>query len=147
GGRLLGDPRASVSGIAPLDRARAKDLSFLASPKYSALFADSSAGIVLVTPALAETAGRASARIVVARPHEALLSLIPRFHRPRPRAAGVHPTASIGAGARLGRDVSIGPYAIVGEGVVLGERATVGAHTVIGAGVTIGDDVHLYPTV
>ena len=147
GGQLLGDPRARVRGIAPLDRARPEDLSFLASPKYASTFAGSSAGVVLVSPALAETEGQARARIVVEKPHDALLALIPRFYRPVARVPGVHHTAVVGDGVRLGRDVSLGPYSVIGEGAVLGDRVTVGAHVVLGAGVRVGDDSLLFPAV
>lgn len=147
GGELIGDPNAGVRGIAPLDRANPEDLSFLASAKYTRLLAESNAGVVLVTPELSTAPGSPRARIVVAKPHDALLSLIPRFHRPAMRQPGVHPTADIGRGAQLGNDVCIGPYAIVGDGAVIGDGATIGSHVVIGAGVRIGDLSQLYPGV
>jgi len=147
GGRLVGDPSISVAGVAPLDRASATDLSFLGTAKYAPAFATSRAGVVLVAPDLAETPGQAPSRVVVDRPQEALLSLLPRFHRRADAAAGVHQTAIIGRGTRLGRNVSIGPYAVIGERVVLGDNVVVGAHSVISDGVEIGDDCRLYPTV
>jgi len=146
GGRLIGDPAVSIRGVAPLDRASPTDLSFLGAAKYAAAFSASRAGVVLVSPELAETPGQAS-RVVVDQPQEALLSLLPRFHRPAETGAGVHQTAIIGRGARLGRGVSIGPYAIIGDRVTVGNRTVVGAHSVIGEGVEIGDDCRIYPTV
>jgi UDP-3-O-[3-hydroxymyristoyl] glucosamine N-acyltransferase len=147
GGRLIGDPTAGVRGIAPLDRAGTEELSFLASSKYTRLLAESNAGVVLVTPELSESPGPARARIVVARPHDALLSLIPRFYPPPVRHAGIHRTAEIGRGVKLGTDVSVGPYVIIGEGSVLGDGVRIDAHVVIGAGVHIGGSTHLYPSV
>src|SRR5262249_8708698 len=73
GGRLVGNPGIIVNGVAPLDRASERDLSFLGAAKYTAMFASSSAGVVLVSPELAESPGRAPARVVVDRPLEALL--------------------------------------------------------------------------
>jgi UDP-3-O-[3-hydroxymyristoyl] glucosamine N-acyltransferase len=147
GGRLVGDPAVSIAGVAPLDRASPSDLSFLGTAKYASAFATSRAGVVLVSPELAESPGQAPSRVVVDRPQEALLSLLPRFHRRSEAAAGVHATAIIGRGARLGRNVSLGPYAIVGDRVALGNNVLIGAHSVIGEGVEIGDDCRLYPTV
>jgi UDP-3-O-[3-hydroxymyristoyl] glucosamine N-acyltransferase len=146
GGRLVGDPEAAVRGIAPLDRAGGEELSFLASSKYVPLLAGSQAGVVLVTPELSESPGSARARIVVAKPHDALLSLIPRFYRVRKEEPGVHSTAEIGRGARLGAGVSIGPYAVIGDGVQIADRVVVGAHAVIESGVQIGSDSHFYPS-
>jgi UDP-3-O-[3-hydroxymyristoyl] glucosamine N-acyltransferase len=143
GGRLIGDPAVVVGGVAPLDRASPRDLSFLGAPKYAAMFTSSAAGVVLITPELAETPGSAPARVVVERPQEALLALLPRFHRAPKAEPGVHATAVVGRGARLGHGVSVGPYAIVGDGVVLGDGVVVGPHCVISAGVTIGAQSHL----
>jgi UDP-3-O-[3-hydroxymyristoyl] glucosamine N-acyltransferase len=147
GGRLIGDGSIEVTGVAPLDRASRRDLSFLGVAKYASMFTASQAGVVLVSPELAETAGQVNARIIVDRPQEALLALLPRFHRQAAAPPGIHQTAVIGTGVQLGRDVSVGPYAILGDGVVLGEGTVVGPHCVVGAGVSIGRQCHLYPSV
>jgi UDP-3-O-[3-hydroxymyristoyl] glucosamine N-acyltransferase len=147
GGRLLGDPSVTVGGVAALDRASPRDLSFLGVAKYAPLFASSRAGVVLVSPELADTPGQTAARVVVERPQEALLALLPRFHRVSAAPPGVHATAVIGAGVSLGKDVSIGPYAVLGDGTRLGDRVTLGAHCALGAGVEIGDDSQLFPSV
>jgi UDP-3-O-[3-hydroxymyristoyl] glucosamine N-acyltransferase len=147
GGQLIGDPSARARGIAPLDRASAEELSFLASPKYTRLLTDSKAGIVLVTPELAATPGSTRARIVVAKPHDALLSLIPRFYRPPDREQGVHPTAQIGRGAQIGQRVSVGAYAVIGDEAMVGDDVAIAPHVVIGAGVRVGNQTQLYPSV
>jgi UDP-3-O-[3-hydroxymyristoyl] glucosamine N-acyltransferase len=147
GGELRGDPDIRIEGVAPLDRASTHDLSFLAGAKYAALFAVSRAGVVLVVPELADAPGQVAARVVVARPHEALLSLLPRFHRPGSRSPGVHATAEIGRGVRIGAGVHVGSYAVIGAGVTLGSGATVDSHCVIQDGVAIGEGSHLYPGV
>ena len=147
GGELRGEPTTRVIGIAPLDRARGEHLSFLASAKYASQLTTSRAGVVLVAPELADTQGDIRARVIVARPHDALLLLIPRFYRPTPRVAGVHATAIIGRGARLGAEVAVGPYAVIEPNAVIGDRTTVGSHCVVGAGVRVGADVTFHPGV
>lgn len=147
GGQLVGDPTAAVRGIAPLDRAKAEELSFLSSSKYVSLFTDSRAGVVLVTPELVGSPGTARARIVVPKPHDALLSLIPCFYRSQNREPGIHPTAVIGRGARVGAAVAIGPHAIIGDGAEVSEGVILEAHVVIGSGVRIGAQSHLLASV
>ncbi len=147
GGTLEGTHTAIVDGIAPLDRATARDLSFLATAKYTALFEQSLAGIVLVTAELVSTPGACTTRVVVRSPHDALLSLIPRFYRAPLRDAGVHPTAVIAKGARVGDGATIEAYAVIHDGAEIGDRAWIGSHCVVGAGVKISDDVRLYPHV
>lgn len=147
GGTLVGDGSVRVTGIAPLDRATSSDLSFLGAPKYAAAFAATNAGVVLVAPELAESPGSMPARVIVAKPMEALLSLLPRFHRMPKAPVGVHPTAILGTRVKLGENVSIGPYAILGDGVTLGAGTVIGAHCAVSAGVSIGDACLLYPSV
>jgi UDP-3-O-[3-hydroxymyristoyl] glucosamine N-acyltransferase len=140
GGTVVGDATAAVRAIAPLDRAGPEDLSFLASARYLPMLAASRAGVVLVAPELSSLEGAARAYVVVARPHEALLTLIPRLYRTDAPAAGIHPTAVVGRGARLGAGVAIGPFAVIGDGARIGDRVEIDAHVSIGAGVEIGDD-------
>jgi UDP-3-O-[3-hydroxymyristoyl] glucosamine N-acyltransferase len=146
-GQLIGDGTVRITAIAPLDRAGPSDLSFLGSPKYLPLFAKSNAGVALMTPELAQSPGQASARIIVAQPHEALLALIPKLYSPVVAPPGIDPTARIGRGVILGDDVSIGPYVVIGEGAQIGNRVWVGSHASIGSGVTVGSGSRLHPGV
>ncbi|HEY3286604.1 MAG TPA: UDP-3-O-(3-hydroxymyristoyl)glucosamine N-acyltransferase [Gemmatimonadaceae bacterium] len=147
GGRLVGDAAATVRSIAPLDRAGPEDLSFLAFLKYAPMLATSGAGVVLVAPDLQDTPGTPRARVIVAQPHEAMLRLIPRFYRAAVRTPGIHPSAHVGRGAALGRDVCIDAGAVVEDGARIGDRTWIGAHSVVGAGATLGDDCQLHPQV
>jgi len=144
---VIGDGSAVVTAIAPLDRAGPSDLTFLAKAQYAPLLAGSQAGVVLVAPELADSAGAPRARIVVDKPYDALLELIPRFHAPPVRTPGVDPSARIGRGARIGSEVTIGPGVVLGADAHIGDRVWLEAHTVIGAGVAVGEDSHLYPGV
>jgi UDP-3-O-[3-hydroxymyristoyl] glucosamine N-acyltransferase len=147
GGKLVGDGSVVVTGVAPLDRASPSDLSFLGAAKYASLFASSRAGVVLVLPQLAEAPGTTPARVIVDRPQEALLTLLPRFHRVAAPVPGVHPTAVIGTSARVGAGVSIGPYAVIGDGAEIGNGTVVGPHCVLGAGVRLGEQCQLVASV
>ncbi|HEY4130829.1 MAG TPA: UDP-3-O-(3-hydroxymyristoyl)glucosamine N-acyltransferase [Gemmatimonadaceae bacterium] len=147
GGQLVGDGSIEISGIAPLDRAAARDLTFLGVAKYAPLFTETNAGAALISPELAETSGKVPARIVVAKPQEALLKLLPTFHRVAPATPGIHPTAVVGSRVEFGKNISIGPYAILGDGVRIGDESIVGPHCVIGANVQIGERCQLFPSV
>lgn len=146
-GTLVGNGDAVVEGVAPLDRATPRDLSFLAATKYAALFERSLAGVVIVSPTLATWPGTCAARIVVSNPHDALLSIITRFYQPPVREAGVHPTALVTPSARIGQDVRVEAYAVIGEQAVIGDRAWIGSHCVVGDSVSVGADTRLFPHV
>jgi UDP-N-acetylglucosamine acyltransferase len=52
----------------------------------------------------------------------------------------VHPTALVGARARLGEGVTLGPYAMVEDDAVVGDRSEILAHVVIKRFTTLGSD-------
>ncbi len=147
GGELVGAGDAVVSRIAPIDRAGAGELTFLASAKYASLLAQGAAEVVLVSPDLADVAGTPRARVIVARPQEAVLQILPLLYRVPARVPGVHPTVQIGRSARIGGEAALGPHVVIGDGASLGDRVTLDAGVTVGAGVVVGDDVHLYPNV
>jgi UDP-3-O-[3-hydroxymyristoyl] glucosamine N-acyltransferase len=146
-GRVVGDGAAVVRGVAPLEWATEHDLTFLAAARYAPALAASRAGVVLVSPELAESPGRVRARVIVADPQAALVNLLPRFARATEPRVGTHPTSVVERGVRLGAGVSIDAYAVVGEGATLGDGVVVGVHCVVGAGVSIGEGSRLFPHV
>jgi UDP-3-O-[3-hydroxymyristoyl] glucosamine N-acyltransferase len=147
GGTLKGDGAVGVTSVASLDRARAGQLSFCASNKYAPLLAGTQASVVLVSPDVADAETSAAARVVVPKPQESMVGLLPRLYRSTEREPGIHPTVAIGRGARLGESALIGPFVSIGDGATIGARVTLDAGVAVGAGVTIGDDVHLFPGV
>jgi UDP-3-O-[3-hydroxymyristoyl] glucosamine N-acyltransferase len=147
GGRVVGNSDAEVDAVAPLDRAGQRDLSFLASERYAPQFAESRAGIVLISPELAATEGPARTRIVVDKPHEALLAVLPALYRQPVAVAGIHSSAVVGRGATIGSNVSIGAGVVLGDGCIVGDHVEIGAHSVIGNGVEIGPRSRLHPNV
>jgi UDP-3-O-[3-hydroxymyristoyl] glucosamine N-acyltransferase len=145
GGTVQGDADVRLIGIAPLDRAGPADLSFLASPKYAKLLAECAAGAVLITPDLLDTPGRCANRIVVAKPHEAILALLPRFYRaPERPFVGVHPTAVVDPSATVDADVCVEAYAVIGARARVGRGCWIGPHVVMGDGAQIGDGTRLF---
>ena len=147
GGTLAGDPSAAVRSVAPLDRAGPGQLTFCGSPRYAPLMASSLASVILVAPEVEERSHPSATLVVVGKPHDAMVSLLPRLYQDAARAPGVHPSAVIGRGARIGAEASIGPFVHIGDGAVLGDRVTLEAGVVVGAGVRIGDDTRVFPRV
>ena len=143
GGRLEGAPDATISSVASLDRARAGQLSFCASSKYAPLLAATDASVVLVSPEVAREATRAAARVIVDKPHDSMLAVLPRLYASPTRTPGVHPTAVLARGVQLGAEVAIGAHVHVGARCRLGDRVTLEPGVTVGEGVQIGDDAHL----
>jgi len=148
GGAVQGDPAVRITGVAPLDRAGPADVTFLASKKYVPQLKECEAGALLVTPELASSPGRCGNRIVVERPQESMLALLPRFYRTPARPfTGVHPSAIVAADAVIDADVCVEAFAVIGAGVRIGAGCWIGSHTVLGEGVVLGSKTRLYPHV
>jgi UDP-3-O-[3-hydroxymyristoyl] glucosamine N-acyltransferase len=89
--------------------------------------------------------------VVVPEPHEALLRVLPALYAEPNVEPGVHPTAVLGRGVRLGERTSVGQYAVLESEVTIGDGVAIGPHCHVGRGVEIGSGsellhgVTLYP--
>lgn len=144
GGSVVGDPDALVSGLASLDRAGVGDLSFLSGAKYVRLLAESQAEAVLITPQLAKAEGRCANRIVVERPHDAMLFLLPKFYRlPERPFVGVHPSADVSPDAVIAPDATVEAFTVISAGAHISAGSWIGPHCLIGEGVKVGENVRI----
>src|SRR5262245_23762621 len=115
GGECRGDATLAIDRIAPLDRAQASHISFLAHPRYRAQLDSSAAGCVIVAPAFADQAAARGTVIVTPDPYLYYARLSQWWaEQASPIEAGVHPSAVVDAGAVLGPGVSVGPLCHVG---------------------------------
>ena len=144
GGRVIGDPEATVRGLGTLDDAGEGQITFLANPRYAGKVATCRATAVVLPPG-AEGYGRNV--IEVANPYLAFAKLLNIFHVEPRKALGVMAGAHIGADVRLGAEVTIHPGVTVMDGVTLGDRVTIYPGVVLYAGVVVGDDVILHANV
>jgi UDP-3-O-[3-hydroxymyristoyl] glucosamine N-acyltransferase len=147
GGELRGDENVEIDSVAPLGRAARNQLSFLGDGRYAPALEASSAGIVLITPDLATSLGSVPARIVVAKPQEAMLQLLPKLYPVAKQNPSIDPTARIGRGAKIGRGVTLDAYAVIGDGADLGDGVWIGSGTTVGPGSVIGAQSRLFPNV
>ncbi len=150
GGQLVGDGERVLRGVAPLDRARADELSFLTQARYLAALDRSMAGAMLVSPQLADAAAAAAAEtalIIVPNPYEAMLKVLPALYAPPAMVPGVDATARLGRNVKMGAHVSIGAYVVIDEGASIGDGVRIDAQCVIGQGVRVGAQSRLHASV
>ena len=144
GCRLDGDPGLEILRVASLEQAGPGDLTFLANPKYARAAQQTRATAII----LAEDAPAAPcAMLRAADPYRSFAEALAIFGRDERPAPGIHPTAVVAPGARLGPEVSVGPFVVVGPGAEIGARATLHPHVVVGAGAQIGEDSVLHARV
>jgi UDP-3-O-[3-hydroxymyristoyl] glucosamine N-acyltransferase len=147
GGRLIGPGDVVVEAVATLERAGPANLSFLTSRRYAGAFRATRAGVVLLPEELAALPGEVRARILVPDAHRAITAVLTYLSPSPARSSGVHPTARLGTGVRLGDEVTIGAYAVLGAGVQLGDRVSIGPGAVLEDTVVAGDDCTIGPLV
>lgn len=164
-GTLTGDAQAEVADIAPLQQARAGQLTFLIHPRNISGLAASRATVLLTSPALWQASGHSGTGItVILTPHPtwAMARVYQTLRPPRARSSGIDARASVHPSAQVSASAYVGPLAVVEAHATIGPQAQllaqsfVGEHAVVGArtvlhpgarllwGCTLGDDVLLH---
>ena len=142
GGELVGDGAVAVSGIAPLAKAVAGQVSFLSQRKYAPLLATTQAS-ALILPL--EAAGHfPRPHILTANPYlyfARVSQLLNPVYIPDPP---IHPTAVISPTAKIGRHAVIHAGVVIGDDVVIGDNAIIYPNVVIYHDCQIGDRVILH---
>jgi UDP-3-O-[3-hydroxymyristoyl] glucosamine N-acyltransferase len=144
GATLEGDAAFELRGVAAPERAGARDLIYIESPRHAERAAASAAQCLVAAGNLTfhgKTILRSSQpKVAFAKAAVILLG------RP-PIAAGIHPTAVIAPLAHVHPSAGVGPFAVIGEDAHIGEGTQIGAHSVVGAGSWIGDSCRIHPRV
>jgi UDP-3-O-[3-hydroxymyristoyl] glucosamine N-acyltransferase len=146
GGVVEGDGSLEVKGVAALDQAVAGDLSFLSNPRYAVAVKTTKATAVLVNESWQ---GESAAVLIRVKNADAAfaqaagwLARPPVQFRP-----GIHATAIVAEGVRLGRDVHIGPHCVIESGATIGDRTVLVAACYVGHECEVGADCRFYPMV
>ena len=149
GGRVEGDGKQSVTGMAPLETAGPGEVAFLANEKYLRFMGETTAAAVIVAD---DYAGPGESLIRCGDPYfafrEAMVALYGFRTHPFDgvdERAAVHPEATIAEGVRIGpfatvdRGAQIGQGATLYPGVYVGQDARVGADCILHANVVVYD--------
>ena len=141
GCELRGDPSVAVETVAALSQADARAVSFLANPKYVSQLKDTRAGVVILDAKSADHSPVPA--LVAANPHATFARIAALLHPDPPLNPGVHPQATVAAGAVVAASAQIAAHAFVGEGAQIGARCLIGPGCVVERGAVIGDDTRL----
>jgi UDP-3-O-[3-hydroxymyristoyl] glucosamine N-acyltransferase len=125
-----------ITGVAGMDEATASEITFLANPKYLPKLQTTHAAAI-IAGAEVDTLGRPVLRSP--DPYLTFARALEVFYPPQRPPTGIHPTAVIAPGVKLGRNPSIGPYVVIEEGAELGDDCVLKSFVVIYRGAQIGD--------
>ncbi len=139
GGNLFGDPERLIEGLAPLQTAAARHISFLSHPKYQNQLAASAAGCVIVSAEFETLARERGDCIVAAQPYLYFARLTQLWKRSSDsvRPPGIHPSAVVDPAAQIHPSAHIGPLCVIERG------ASIGADTVLKSRVTVGEECRI----
>jgi UDP-3-O-[3-hydroxymyristoyl] glucosamine N-acyltransferase len=145
GGELIGDSSATVTMVAPMDKAEEGHVTFLSNPKYAKHLAECKATVVMVKEAQREQCtGNA---LIVADPYVAFAKVAQALDTTPAPASQIAPSAVIAEDVKLGEQVSIGANAVIESGVELSDGVVIGAGCFIGKNVTLGANTKLWSNV
>ncbi len=142
---LKGDPDAQVSRVGTLESADAQCVSFLANAKYRRFLAHTKAGVVVLTPELAEQCPAPA--LLSKNPYATYARIAALLHPATVAPPGRHASAVIDPTALVDDAASIGPQVVIGSDVVVGPRVQIGPGCVVMAGVHLGADTRLVANV
>jgi UDP-3-O-[3-hydroxymyristoyl] glucosamine N-acyltransferase len=139
-----GDGDLDIARVAAIEDAGPGDLTFFANPKYAEALRQTRASAVIAAPAVT---GIPCAVLRCADPYLTFARALGLFADPWRPSAGIHPLASVGAGAVVAADASVGPFAWIGEGASIGARTIVHSHVSVGRFAEIGEDCVIHAQV
>jgi UDP-3-O-[3-hydroxymyristoyl] glucosamine N-acyltransferase len=138
-----------IRGLASLDEAGPRHLTFFDNLRYADQLASTRAGACLVSERFR---GRVPAHVALlraAQPFHAFVKVAREWHADalRPHSwfgnDGIAPSAIVDPAAHLEDGVIVDPLAVIGPDVEIGTGTVIGAAAVIGAGVKIGRDCNI----
>ena len=146
GGRLVGDGQISIETVASLAEAGSSDISFVSEPRFAKAAASSKAG-ALIAPE--DFAGPTKAALVLVSDVNEALERVLSLLGPPPEIpeVGVHPSACVAVGARLGDKVSVGPNVVIADEAEIADGSVISAGCYIGAQARMGQNCFLGPNV
>ncbi|HHF7374892.1 UDP-3-O-(3-hydroxymyristoyl)glucosamine N-acyltransferase [Legionella bozemanae] len=145
-GVVIGDDSIKISFLSPIDEIMPGSLVFADSNEKVKLAEASQAAAILVNE---QTSVAKKPFIQVKHPFKAFITLMHFFHPPQKIIPNIHPTAVIGEGVTLGKEVFIGPYVVIEANSSIGDNCVLKSHIHIGREVAVGDNttIHSHVTV
>lgn len=147
GGKVEGNPQATVHTFAKIEEGTEGALSFLSNPKYTHYIYDTKSSIVIVNEDLELESNVSTTIIRVKNAYESIAKLLQLYEASKPKKKGISPKADIADDATVGEDCFVGAFACIGNGANIGSSCQIYQNVVIGDNVKMGDGCIIYPNV
>ncbi|MEI7904291.1 MAG: UDP-3-O-(3-hydroxymyristoyl)glucosamine N-acyltransferase [Candidatus Firestonebacteria bacterium] len=143
-GELKGEGHIRIDSVAELGEAVEGQIAFVSEEKHLEEAAASKASAFIIKSGL-ELPGKNT--IAVPNAHFVIAKVIERLSPKPSYPKGVHHSAVVGRGARIGKDVSIMPFAVIEDGAEIGKNTVIFPFSYVGKDVKIGENCLIYQQV
>ena len=132
---------AEITEVSNMEGATGSSLVFATDSTTLTAALESKAGAILASDKLELWELPADPRIVWASDVRYAFAMVAKGLKGKGFEAGIHPTAVVGDGVRIGEGTSVGPRVVLRDGVVIGKDCNILAGVTVYAGTVIGDGV------
>ncbi|MGA8265821.1 MAG: UDP-3-O-(3-hydroxymyristoyl)glucosamine N-acyltransferase [Ignavibacteriaceae bacterium] len=146
GGKISGDGNLIISNLAKIDEAKNEELTFLYHPSYEKYFSSTKASAILVKTGFDKIRNDIS-YIEVDFPEKVFFTLIRNYFTPEFPLGGIDETAFVHPSAEIGEGTALGKNVVVSAGCKIGENVKIFHNTVLSDNVEIGDGSLLFQNV
>jgi UDP-3-O-[3-hydroxymyristoyl] glucosamine N-acyltransferase len=137
GAHLQGDPLCSIIRIAPIEKAKEGDISFVTHKKYRKYLSTTAASAVIISP---EEASECKINALISdNPRLSLVKVAELFIKEEVLLPGIHPSAILGTECVIAKSAYIGPNVVIGNNVIIAEHVCIHAGSIIGNDCRIGE--------
>ena len=135
GSSVIGDAKASVSGINEIHKVEIGDITFVDHPKYYAKALKSKASFVIINKEMEAPAGKSL--LFSVDPFLAYNTIVKKFRVFKASSDPISPNATIGEGTIIQPGAFIGHHVVIGKNCLIHSNVSIYDHTVIGDDVII----------
>ena len=146
GGNLIGDKNLIINNLAKIDEACKGDITFLYLPAYEKYFSSTKASAILVSPGFNKTRSDLT-YIEVKDPNKAFSKLLIHYFTPDYLLKGIDNSAQIHPSASIGENAAIGKNVVVSAGCKIGKNTKIFHNTVLLENVEVGKDTIIFQNV
>lgn len=149
GGKVEGNPDATVSQLAKIEEGKPGALSFLSNPAYAQYIYTTAATVVIVNDDFVpeQTLPKELTLVRVKDARQAFAKLLDAYNQFRMNKVGVEKSAAVSSSAKIGNDVYIGANAVIGDNAVIADKAKIYPNVTIGDNAKVGENTIIYPGV
>ncbi len=137
---LIGNANFEITGLASIELAQSKQLSYVVSNKYANQLTNSLAGAVIINKSLKD-ACKANA-LIVTDVYLAFAKLTHKFKHKISHTSGIHASVNISQ-AQVADNCTIGKNVVIGKNTVISANVVIEDNTIIGNNCSIGSNVSI----